>query len=232
VDRLIDAEELLDGPLDDAVALVANLRDLRRLNRVTGGGALSVRAVRALRREAPVMTILDVGAGACDIPMLLLADAKRHDEPLEVTATDSRPEVVAAARALRPGLDRVAGLTIAVADGLELPYPDGSFDVVHTSLVLHHLAPGDGIVFLRELRRVGRSGIVVNDLDRSWTTFLGAWLLARGIATSRYTRHDAPLSVRRAYTHGEMTELIREAGARPIASFRGFARHRYAIAAR
>jgi ubiquinone/menaquinone biosynthesis C-methylase UbiE len=232
VDRLIDAEELLDGPLDDAVALVANLRDLRRLNRVTGGGALSMRAVRAFRREAPVMTVLDVGAGACDIPMLLLADAKRHDEPLEVTATDSRPEVLAAARALRPGLDRVAGLTITVADGLELPYPDGSFDVVHTSLVLHHLAPGDAIVFLRELRRVGRSGIVVNDLDRSWTTFLGAWLLAHAIATSRYTRHDAPLSVRRAYTHGEMTELIREAGARPIASFRGFARHRYAIAAR
>jgi ubiquinone/menaquinone biosynthesis C-methylase UbiE len=232
VDRLIDAEELLDGPLDDAVALVANLRDLGRLNRVTGGGALSVRAVRALRRETPVMTVLDVGAGACDIPLLMLADAKRHDEPLEVTATDSRLEVLAAARALRPGLDRVAGLTIALADGLELPYPDRSFDVVHTSLVVHHLAPGDAIVFLRELRRVGRSGIVVNDLDRSWTTFLGAWLLARGIATSRYTRHDAPLSVRRAYTHGEMTELIREAGARPIASFRGFARHRYAIAAR
>jgi ubiquinone/menaquinone biosynthesis C-methylase UbiE len=232
VDRLIDAEELLDGPLDDTVALVANLRDLRRLNRVTGGGTLSVRAVRALRREAPVRTILDVGAGACDIPMLLLADAKRHDEPLEVTATDSRPEVLASARVLRPGLDRVAGLTIAVADGLELPYPDGSFDVVHTSLVVHHLAPGDAIVVLRELRRVARSGIVVNDLDRSWTTFLGAWLLAHGIATSRYTRHDAPLSVRRAYTHGEMTELLREAGARPIASFRGFARHRYAIAAR
>jgi len=231
VDRLIDAEELLDGPLGDAAALAANLRDLRRLNRVTGGGALSVRAVRALRREAPVTTVLDVGAGACDIPMLLLADAKRHDEPLEVTAIDSRPEVLAAARALRPSLDRVAGLTIAVADGLRLPYPDGSFDVAHTSLVVHHLAPGDAIVLLREFRRVARSGIVVNDLDRSWPTFLGAWLLAYGLATSRYTRHDAPLSVRRAYTHGEMTELLREAGARSIASFRGFARHRYAIAA-
>jgi ubiquinone/menaquinone biosynthesis C-methylase UbiE len=232
VDRLIDAEELLDGPLDDAIALAANLRDLRRLNRLTGGGALSVRAVQALRREAPIMTILDVGAGACDIPMLLLADAKRHDEPLEVTATDSRPEVLAAARGLRPGLARVAGLTIAVADGLELPYADRSFDVAHTSLVVHHLAPGDAVVLLRELRRVARSGVVVNDLDRSWTTWLGAWILARGLATSRYTRHDAPLSVRRAYTQGEMTGLLREAGARPVASFRGFARHRYAIAAR
>ena len=232
MDRLINAEELLDGPLDDPIALAGNLRDLRRLNRVTGGGALSARAVRALGREAPVATLLDVGTGACDIPELLIADALRRHHPLHVTATDSRLEVLAAARAVRPGLDAVPGLTLAVADGLRLPYPDGSFDVAHASLVVHHLAPDEAIVFVRELRRVARSGIVVNDLDRSWTSLLGAWLLAHGIATSRYTRHDAPLSVRRAYTRREMTEVIRESGGQPVATFGGFARHRYAIAAR
>jgi ubiquinone/menaquinone biosynthesis C-methylase UbiE len=231
VDRLIDAEELLDGPLDDPTALAGNLRDLRRLNRLTGGGGLSVRAVRELGREAPVATLLDVGSGACDIPELLISDASRRGVPLQVTATDSRPEVLAAARAVRPDLDAVPGLTIGVADGLRLPYPDSSFDVVHASLVVHHLAPDGAIMFLGELRRVARSGIVVNDLDRSWTSFLGAWLLVHGLATSPYTRHDAPLSVRRAYTRHEMTELIREAGARPVATFGGFARHRYAIAA-
>ena len=233
MDRLTDVEELLDGPLDDPTHLAANLRDLRRLNRLTGGGSLSVRAVRALRvADAGVTTLLDVGCGACDIPVLLLADARRHGEALEVTATDSRPEVLAAARAVRPGLDRVAGLKIAVADGLALPYPDGSFDIAHTSLVVHHLGPGDAAVLLRELLRVARSGIVVNDLDRSWTTWLGAWLLTRTVARSPYTQHDGPLSVRRAYTRDEMTDLIREAGATPIASIVGFARHRYAIAAR
>jgi ubiquinone/menaquinone biosynthesis C-methylase UbiE len=232
VDRLTDVEELLDGPLDEPASLAANLRDLRRLNSLTGGASLSVQAVRALRRITPtVRSVLDVGSGACDIPVLLLADAKRRGEALEVTATDSRPQVLAAARAVRPGLDRMTGLTMAVADGRRLPWPDGSFDVAHASLVLHHLAPGDAIVLLGEMRRVARSGIVVNDLDRSWTTWLGAWLLARTIARSPYTRHDAPLSVRRAYTRDEMADLIREAGAAPVASFGGFARHRYAIAA-
>jgi len=233
VDRLTDVEELLDGPLDDPGHLAANLRDLRRLNRLTGGGSLSVRAVRALRAAEPgASTLLDVGCGACDIPVLLLADARQRGEALEVTATDSRPEVLAAAQAVRLGLDRVAGLKIAVADGLGLPYPDGSFDIAHTSLVVHHLAPGDAVVLLREMLRVARSGIVVNDLDRSWPTWLGAWLLAHTVARSRYTRHDGPLSVRRAYTRDEMTDLIREAGGTPIASIVGFAHHRYAIAAR
>ncbi len=233
MDRVIDVEELLDGPLDDPAPLAANLRDLSRLNHLTGGAALSVRAVRALRRIAPdVATLLDVGSGACDIPVRLLVDARRRGEALEVTAIDSRPEVLAAARTLRPGLDRVAGLTIAVADGLALPYPDGSFDIAHASLVLHHLAPADAIRFVAELRRVARIGIVVNDLDRSWPTWLGAWLLARTVARSRYTRHDAPLSVRRSYTRDEMTDLVRQTGATPVATIRGFARHRYAIAAR
>jgi len=66
------------------------------------------------------------------------------------------------------------------------------------------------------------------DRDQLW---LGAWLLARTIARSPYTRHDAPLSARRAYTRDEMADLIREAGATPTVSFAGFALHRYAIAA-
>ncbi|HEY8847269.1 MAG TPA: methyltransferase domain-containing protein [Candidatus Limnocylindrales bacterium] len=233
MDRLQGATELLDGPLDDPADLAANLRDLRRLNRLTGGGSLSVRAVRAVRAPDPGLSrLLDVGCGGCDIPVLLLADARRHGDLLEVTATDSRPEVLAAARAVRPGLDRVGGLEIAVADGLALPYADGSFDIAHTSLVVHHLPPGDALGLLRELLRVARSGIVVNDLDRSWPTWLGAWLLAHTVARSPYTRHDGPLSVRRAYTREEMIDLIREAGGTPIASIVGFARHRYAIAAR
>jgi len=229
VDRLTDMEELLDGPLDDPAALAANLRDLRRLNSLTGGARLSVRAVRSMLPDGG--TVLDVGTGGADIPALLLSDARRRGVRLDVTATDARPEVLAAARLVDPALATMPGLVLAIADGRALPWPDGSFDVAHASLVIHHLEPGDAIVLLGELHRVARSGIVVNDLDRAWTSWLGAWLLARTLARSPYTRHDAPMSVRRAYTRDEMADLIREAGATPTVSFAGFARHRYAIAA-
>jgi len=230
MDRLQGATELLDGLLDDPVPLAANLRDLRRLNRLTGGAALSVRAVRTLIPGGG--TVLDVGTGGADIPALLLSDARRRNVRLEVTATDARPEILAAARVVDPALATMPGLVLAVADGRALPWPDGAFDVAHSSMVIHHLDPGDAVVLLGELHRVAGRGIVVNDLDRSWLSWLGAWLLARTIARSTYTRHDAPMSVRRAYTRDEMADLIREADATPVASFRGFARHRYAIAAR
>jgi SAM-dependent methyltransferase len=227
--RLTGAAELLDGPLDDPAALAANLRDLARINRLTGGTRLSERAIGAFGRIA---TLLDVGTGGADIPMTLLARARAAGRPLAITATDSRPEVLAAALAARPALGRASGIELAIADGRRLPYPEGSFDVAHASLVLHHLEPDEAVAFLRELRRVARRGIVVNDLVRGRLFWIGGWLVVHAIARSRYTRHDGPLSVRRAYSRTELVALLAVAGLVPVAEFRGMAGHRVAIAAR
>jgi SAM-dependent methyltransferase len=234
MDRLTGVAELLDGPLDDSAALAANLRDLARLNRASGGIGLSRRAIAALRASDGVgkTTLLDVGTGGADIPIALLARAARERRALAVTATDSRAEVLAAAREARPAIDRIAGLTLEIADGRGLPYPDGAFDVAHASLVIHHLEPDDAVAFLRELRRVARAGIVVNDLVRGRLAWVGTWLAVHTLATGRYTRHDGPLSVRRAYSRAEMLGLFEVAGLSPVATIVGFAGHRVAIAAR
>jgi SAM-dependent methyltransferase len=241
MDRLTGVAELLDGPLDDPAALEANLRDLARINRLTGGTRLSERAIGALGRLGglgglgelgDVATILDVGTGAADIPLSLLARARVDGRPLAITATDSRPEILAAARRARPAIERATGLELAIADGRALPYPDAAFDVAHASLVLHHLAPDEAVAFLRELRRVARRGIVVNDLVRGRLFWIGGWLLIHGTLMSRYTRNDGPLSVRRAYTRPELIGLLATAGLEPLATFGGFAGHRVAFAAR
>jgi ubiquinone/menaquinone biosynthesis C-methylase UbiE len=229
--RAAGAAELLDGPLDDPATLRDNLRDLGRANRLTGGIGLSKRALEALAPAPAAVTILDVGTGGADIPLALLIDAVRHDRRMAVTAVDRRPEVIAAARAFRPELDRTEALDLEIADGLALPYPDASFDVAHASLVLHHLEPADVVPFIRELARVARRGIVVNDLSRRRITLLGSWLLSRLFTRNAYSRHDAPLSARRAYTLAEARALLAEAGLRPIYVTQGILGHRWAIAA-
>lgn len=233
--RLANAAELLDGPLDDGPALAGNLRDLRRVNALLGGVRLSRDAIDALAgpdfgRRAGI-ELLDVGTGGADIPVALLAHWRRKGRRLGVTAVDDRAEVLAAARVARPALDRVEGLRLEVADGRALPYGDRAFDVAHASLVLHHLEPGDAVRLLTEMARVSRRGVVVNDLTRGRFRWLVAWLLGRLATRNRYSRHDGPLSVRRAYTAVEMHALLAVAGLRPISTRRDLLRHRYAIAA-
>ncbi|HET9497404.1 MAG TPA: methyltransferase domain-containing protein [Candidatus Limnocylindria bacterium] len=222
--------ELLDGALNDPAVLRDNLRDMGRANRLTGGTVLSLRAIAALAPRDGALSILDVGTGGADIPVALLADP-RFRSRVTVIATDSRPEVLDAARAARPGLDRINGLRLEVADGRALPYADGTFDVAHASLVLHHVEPTDAARFLRELARVARRGVVVNDLSRRPITVLGAWLLSRACTHNRYSRHDAPLSARRAYTFDEAMTFVLAAGLRPVYSTEFVFGHRWAIAA-
>lgn len=237
MDRVTDAEEFLDGPLDDPATLAGNLRDIRRINRALGGVRLSRLAVDRLLSAAPThmdaspISIIDVGTGAADIPVALLAEARRRGRRLEVVAVDARPEVLEAARATRPALARIPGLALDVSDGRSLPHPDRAFDIAHASLVVHHFAPDEAVVLLVEMARVARLGIVVNDLDRGRMHWLGAWLIAHLFSRNRYTRRDGPLSVRRAYTPPEMRELLARAGLRPVGEFGGFVGHRYAFAA-
>ena len=234
--RLAATPELLDGPLDDPEELIGNLRDLRRINRLLGGTALSRRSVERLtepRTEPEAgasLCVLDVGTGAADIALDLGrggAGARR----VEVVAVDNRPEVLDAARWLEPALDDAVGLRLELADGLDLPYPDGSFDVAHASLVIHHLEPPEAIRFLRELRRVSRRGVVVNDLVRGRVFWAFAWAGTRLLTRNRLTRNDAPLSVRRAYSVDELRGLLAAAGLQARHLAIGPFGHRVAIAA-
>jgi ubiquinone/menaquinone biosynthesis C-methylase UbiE len=246
--RITDGRELLDGPLDDAAALRGNLRDLRRINQRLGGVRLSARALEALadpRRattaeaSAPPVRLLDVGTGAADIPVALIrryrGERRDGQQELHVTGLDDRVEVLAAARAQDPALADLEArglLTLTLGDGRSLPYPDDAFDVAHCSLVVHHLDPAGAVAMLGEMARVARDGIIVNDLVRGRLAFVGAWLLTRLTTRNRYTRHDAPLSVRRAYSQAELRELLAAAGLEVAWEGQALLGHRWAVAAR
>jgi ubiquinone/menaquinone biosynthesis C-methylase UbiE len=230
--RLAGARELLDGPLADPAVLRGNLRDLARVNRRLGGTSASIRALdRLLGERRGAHTLLDVGTGGADIPLAMVDDAPRRGRTLRITAVDSRAEVLDAARIVDPRTGQASGLELLVADGRSLPWEDRSFDVVHASLLLHHLEPPEAIAFLREAGRLARRGVIVNDLVRARRHWLAARVLL-GISTrNRYTRHDGPLSVRRAYTRVELRALLAAAGLRPVAEVTALAGHRVAIGA-
>jgi ubiquinone/menaquinone biosynthesis C-methylase UbiE len=232
MDRLSGAEELLDGPLDDRRALVGNLRDLARINRRFGGIRLTTSAVEALAPGRAPITVLDVGTGGADIPLALIDHGRAIGRLLTVTGIDHRPEVLEAAAVAQPRVTATGELALHVGDGRALAYSDGAFDVVHASLLLHHLEPEAVRALLGEMARVGRLGVVVNDVVRNRRGLVGAWLFGHLLTRNRFTRFDAPTSVRRAYTVAELTALLATAGLRVERRFDGLGGHRVAFAAR
>ena len=225
--RLTDAHELLDGPLDEQV-LAGNLRDLARVNRWLGGVGLSQRALAAVpgAGRGRSFSLLDVGTGAADIPLALAASIRKSGGTLRVVAVDTRPEVVAIARRSAASDPDVP---VELIEPGRLPWPDGAFDVVHASLLLHHFDMRGAIDQLAEMGRVARSAVLVNDLHRARGWWVGAWMLSQLATRNRYTRHDAPLSVRRAWTPDELSALAARAGLRETHRLSDRLGHRYAL---
>jgi SAM-dependent methyltransferase len=202
--RRVIARELMDERVDDVGELEANLRDIAFANARLGGSTPVVRAVRALGARR----VLDVGSGAGDVPLALVRDGARRGVQLHVTCLDRSEQMLAIARQAAAG---DPALTFVHADGESLPFGDAAFDVVTCTLALHHFEPDAARALLREVRRVARVSPVVCDLRRSAAAFAATWLWSR-TSRNRLTRHDAPLSVRRAYTPREALALARDAG--------------------
>ena len=163
--------------------------------------------------------------------MALIERAGARSRRLAVVGVDNRAEILAAAVHAMPAVATTEGLELHVADGRSLPYPDRSFDVAHASMVVHHLPPDAAVELLREMARVARLGVVVNDLRRTRRGLIGAWLMGHLLTANRYTRHDSTTSVRRAYEADEMAGMLKAAGLAPVRTVRGAFGQRYAIAA-
>lgn len=159
-------------------------------------------------RSFRLSSLLDVGCGAADIPLALAREARKRGRDLQITCVDSSPLVLAIARKR----SNDPALHFAQSDGTSLPFEDRSFDVVMCNLTLHHCEPPVAIALLKEMRRVARQGCLVTDLQRSRVVWLGAKILAAMATRNRLSRHDAPLSVLRAYTPAEALGLARAAG--------------------
>lgn len=217
-------DQLCGSVADDE--LVGNLRDIRRANRYFGGTRAVIDTLQPVlrglsERRSGVITVLDLATGSADIPIALATHAERDGIALSVVATDLQPEILANAlvggRAIRIALEQ--------ADARSLHYADDAFDIVTLALALHHFEPDDAMLVLREMRRVGRHALLVSDLARTWPGYVGSWLFGHVLTRNRLTRHDAPLSVARAYTPAEALELARAAGwrnarVRPVLPFR------------
>jgi SAM-dependent methyltransferase len=200
--------ELLDAPEHDLAALADNLRDLRALDRYLGGTALTWRALLPMLRALPPgtpTTLLDVATGGADGPRILARLARRHGYDLRPYASDRLADVLRLAR--RDG----ARFPLIQHDALAIPLHSAAVDFVTCSLALHHFDPPAAAALLRELCRVARRGVIVNDLRRGRMAYWGAHLLARG-PWHAMARHDGPLSVLRAYTLDEARALVAQAG--------------------
>lgn len=207
--RRFRSEQMDDPALDPAEHELA-LGGLRRLNLISGANRQLWRVIAAQTAVQPGqrLQILDVASGGGDIALGVWMLAQRHGVELRILGLDVSPS--ACARASRRCAPAGDSITFGCTDVTRTALPEG-FDVVTSSLFLHHLARDEAVTLLSKMGHAGRL-LIVSDLRRSAAGYAVAHLACRLVTRSRVVRNDGPQSVANAFTLSEMRDLCREAG--------------------
>ena len=202
----VTVPELLDDDLGTPAQVAQSLRDLQRINKWFGGNRTTAALLRRIADACGCrsLRLLEVGAGNGQVPIAARGRLAQHDIELRITL-----------------LDRVAshlprnGVAAVAADAMQLPFRDGAFDVVAFNLVMHHFEPEALECVAREALRVCRVAVLINDVIRS-PMHLALTYAGLPLFRSPLTWHDAPASVRRAYTVAEMRSILSRTAARRV----------------
>jgi SAM-dependent methyltransferase len=200
----------MDQPDLEERLLRGALCGLERINRWSGSAGTLWRPIRALaRRVREPLRLLDVATGAGDVPLALWRKARRRGVALRVEGCDFSPGAVAHAR--RRAAEVGADVYFFKWDAAAGPLPEG-YDVLTSSLFLHHLDEGPAVDLLRRMGRAAGRLVLVNDLRRGLGGLLLAHVATRLLSASPVVHRDGPRSVVAAFTPTEARDLARQAG--------------------
>jgi 2-polyprenyl-3-methyl-5-hydroxy-6-metoxy-1,4-benzoquinol methylase len=207
------ASELMDSPSGEERRLRNTLRQLSLINLLfTRSRALLKRSLLADMRRAPqrAYTLLDLGAGGCDLPVWLARVCRRRGLRLRITALELDSRAVAYAREKCrnfPEIEITQGSALAL-DG----FP--ACDYIFSNHLLHHLTDAQIPPLLDLVARKARRGFLLNDLRRSAWAYWGFTLTTGWWAHDSFAFYDGRLSILKGFTPGEMNALLARCAAR------------------
>ncbi|UOQ78766.1 methyltransferase domain-containing protein [Hymenobacter sp. 5516J-16] len=155
------------------------------------------------------MRLADVGSGGGDTLRQIARWARQQGVAVELTGVDANPFMLdyAAARSTQ-----YPEIRYQQADIFSPEFQQQPFDIVTASLFCHHFPDEQLTQLLQRWQQQASLAVVINDLHRHPLAYYSIRWLTRLLGGSRLVRHDAPLSVARAFTRPDWQQLLAQAG--------------------
>jgi SAM-dependent methyltransferase len=210
LERRAEEPELMGSGAPSPAELAHALDFLSASNTFLGGWSVMRERLEIWSRawdKRRIITILDVGTGAADLPLRILNWGRQRRFNIKITGIDVDERILALARARTEGEESLRLLQCGLREFAE---QGERFDYVLGSLFLHHLTPDEVEGSLRLCDGLAEKGLLFSDLRRCAAAYAGVRALT--CMADRVSRSDGPLSVRRAFLPEELEVAAHRAG--------------------
>jgi len=207
--------EVMDQPGLERARHWHALRGLARINWLSGSAGILWPSIRRLAEESndQPLRVLDVACGAGDLCIALYHRAARRGLRLHLEGVDISSQAIEYARTRAETAS--AKVHFFQQDVLAGDF-SSAYDVVYSSLFLHHLTEEQAVNLLRVMARAAQKLLFMSDLARSRLGWAAAYLVTRLLTTSDVVHTDGPRSVEAAFTPAEVLRLASQAGLQNI----------------
>lgn len=201
--ELMDTESVNFAEFNDC------LRTLEWINICTFAYRPTLRWLRKISQEVPErkLSIIDIGSGGGDMLRRIWKWALKNKFTVNLTGVDINPLSKQSAELATPS---EAPIIYKTADLFSLG-TEGYADIIISSLFTHHLLDEDVVRFIRWMDSQCKTGWHVNDLHRHLIPYFFIKWVTKILPVNRLVKHDAAVSVARAFTKADWQRLLKQA---------------------
>lgn len=207
-----EAEEIMDDLDYNGPILHDALDKLAKINQWLGGNIVTINGLKkALKNhnKSDAITIIDLGCGGGDILREISLFGIKNNYNFKLIGIDANPHTVNYANLLSQKYDNVSFEAIDIFSD---QFNNLEYDLVLTTLFLHHFKEDQLVSFLKPVLQKAKLGIVVNDLHRHKLAYYLFKLLCTTIKNKTIVE-DGLTSVLRGFKREELTTISKQINA-------------------
>lgn len=207
-----EEEEIMDDLDYNGPILHDALDKLAKINQWLGGNIVTInglkKALKNHEKSTPI-TLIDLGCGGGDILREVSRFGSRYGYNFKLIGIDANPNTVDYANQLSKDYDNIEFRAI---DIFSEDFEQLEYDLVLTTLFLHHFKEADLVTFLKPVLEKAKLGIVVNDLHRHKLAYYLFKVLSTTIKNKTIVE-DGLTSVLRGFKRPELDAISQQLNA-------------------
>ena len=201
--------EIMDDFTLSGPPLRINLDILASINKWLGGNQVSLDGVKKLVRGYPKdqeLVIVDLGCGNGDMLRRVSKLGRKMGYTFKLLGIDANNDTIQYAKLLSLGHKNINYLNMNFFSD---EFKKIDYDIVLSTLFLHHLNDEEIIEKLSFLKERARIGIVVNDLHRSKLAYF-LFNIVSFFINNKIIRNDGLVSIRRGFKKHELERFAQQ----------------------